>query len=158
MVRVEFIFLKRCVLLLPILIWAGKAKGQQLLSFGSIGMDSRFVQRWIDPFYPIIMQPNDSDPDVVYTASAENAHLHTGATLNAKATKKVFNVSEFGGNHAHRVRQTDTIAYVSSSSGAVYRVALDRKTQERHDGKPVFIDAKGEKYIIDSKYQKKLIK
>lgn len=57
-----------------------------------------------------------------------------------------------------RSRHRGDIRYSSSRSGALYRVALDKQTDERYEGKPVFLDAKGVKYIIDSKYRKQIIR
>ncbi|MGE8244336.1 hypothetical protein [Sphingobacterium sp. GVS05A] len=55
-------------------------------------------------------------------------------------------------------RNKGDIKYSSSRSSTLYRVALDKQLDERYDGKQVFVDAKGVKYIIDSKYRKQIIK
>ncbi len=49
------------------------------------------------------------------------------------------------------------ITYSSSSSTTRYRVAIDRRIDEQYLGKPVFVDARGIKYIIDSKYRKQIV-
>ena len=153
MLRVELIFFRRCLFLLPILVFGSRVNGQQLTSFNNWEENFRLVNRWIDPFFPLNIQSSMVNLELAAADKSENTieKKQTTDQLDGQ-TVEVSNVIV-----AHS-RHNGDIKYFSSRSSTIYRVALDRRIDERYEGKPVFIDAKGMKYIIDSKYRKQIIK
>ncbi|WP_293947382.1 MULTISPECIES: hypothetical protein [unclassified Sphingobacterium] len=153
MLRVELIFFRRCLFLLPIFVFAGTVNGQQLTSLNNWEQNFSIVNRWIDPFFPLNTQ--HSIVNLEQEAVDKRTKVIQGEQTMDKVDGHAVEISNIVVVHStHR----GDIKYSSSSSSGLYRVALDKQTDERYDGKPVFVDAKGIKYIIDSKYRKQFIK
>ncbi|MDR2275534.1 MAG: hypothetical protein LBF27_31805 [Sphingobacterium sp.] len=153
MFGVESIFFRRCLFLLPIFVLASRANGQQLTTFNNREDNFRFVNRWIDPFFPL-----NTPANVVYLDLDVN-----DKTKNAVAREKNIDrveepVTEVSSPAMEDRKDKGTIIYSSSHKSTLYRVALDKQIDERYEGKQVFVDSKGVKYVIDSKYRKKIIK
>jgi len=153
MFGVELIFFRRCLFLVPILVLAGRVNGQQLTSFSNWERNFHFANRWIDPFFPLNIQANvvALDLDVSDKAKNSGAKKQTIDKIDSQTAEVSIPVVEDSKPKAG-------IKYSSSRSSTLYRVALDKQLDERYDGKQVFVDAKGVKYIIDSKYRKQIIK
>lgn len=152
MLRVELIFFRRCLFLLPIFVFAGTVNGQQ---FTSLNWEQNFpiVNRWIDPFFPLNIQ--HSIVNLEQEAVDKSKKIIQGVETMDKVDGHAVEISNIVVVHG---RHRGDIKYSSSSSSGLYRVALDKQTDERYDGKPVFVDTKGIKYIIDSKYRKQFVK
>lgn len=155
MFGVELIFFRRCLFLVPILVLAGRVNGQQLTSFSNWERNFHFANRWIDPFFPLNIQANVVALDLDVNDKTKNsvAKKHTIERVYAQTGEVSTPVVENSNK-----RNKGDIKYSSSRSSTLYRVALDKQLDERYDGKQVFVDAKGVKYIIDSKYRKQIIK
>ncbi|MEI2274791.1 hypothetical protein OHD16_21795 [Sphingobacterium sp. ML3W] len=153
MFGVELIFFRRCLFLVPIFVLAGRVNGQQLTSFSSWEGNFHFANRWIDPFFPLNIQANvvALELDVNDKAKNSGAKQQTIDKVDSQPTEVSIPVVEDS-------KPKGGIKYSSSRSSTLYRVALDKQLDERYDGKQVFVDAKGVKYIIDSKYRKQIIK
>ncbi|MGE8291798.1 MAG: hypothetical protein ACN6ON_08965 [Sphingobacterium sp.] len=132
---------------------AGRVNGQQLTSFSNWERNFHFANRWIDPFFPLNIQANvvALDLDVNDKAKNSGAKKQTIDKIDSQTAEVSIPVVE---DNKPKVG----IKYSSSRSSTLYRVALDKQLDERYDGKQVFVDAKGVKYIIDSKYRKQIIK
>lgn len=152
MLRVELIFFRRCLFLLPIFVFASRVDGQQLTSFNNWEDNFPIVNRWIDPFFPLNIQSNVVNLEL--TGDKGKKAIAKEETMDKVDVESV----DLSHGTVARSRHQGNIKYSSSRSGALYRVALDKQTDERYDGKPVFVDAKGVKYIIDSKYRKQIVK
>lgn len=152
MLRVELIFFRRCLFLLPIFVFASRVNGQQLTFLNNWDENFPIVNHWIDPFFPVNMQSH-----VVSLERTEDKDKK--AIVKEQTMDKVDAAAvDLSNVVVARSRHRGDIRYSSSRSGALYRVALDKQTDERYEGKPVFLDAKGVKYIIDSKYRKQIIR
>lgn len=160
MFGVELVFFRRCFLLAPLFLLVGSANGQQLTSLNHWEGNFHFLKHWIDPFFSSHTQPpivaEDSDDHL------EAQHMAAGIDTsdNKLAVEKQMSVQVFEGADVSSSPDQGKrmIKYSSSNSTAIYRVPLDKQMDEYYHGKPVFMDAKGVKYIIDSKYKKQIIK
>lgn len=160
MLRVELIFFRRC--LLPLLILGGGisvVRAQQMHAFNNLETDYHFVYRWVDPFFPLSPQvdvmtldvaPIDKEPE-----QQEKIKTSTGKQrFTGRVSERVYEGSEVIASPGESL---GNITYSSTNSSTRYRVAIDRRSNEHYHGKPVFIDAKGVKYIIDSKFRKQVV-
>ncbi|MCS4167316.1 MULTISPECIES: hypothetical protein [unclassified Sphingobacterium] len=160
MLGVELIFFRRC--LLPLLILGGGisiVRAQQMHAFNNLETDYHFVYRWVDPFFPLSPQvdvmtlgvaPIDKEPE-----QQEKIKTSTGKQrFTGRVSERVYEGSEVIASPGDSV---GNITYSSINSPTRYRVAIDRRSNEQYHGKPVFIDAKGVKYIIDSKFRKQVV-
>lgn len=160
MLGVELIFFRRC--LLPLLILGGGisvVRAQQMHAFNNLETDYHFVYRWLDPFFPLSPQVDamslyvarsDKEPEQL-----EKIKTSTGKQrFTGRVSERIYEGSEVT---ASAGESFENITYRSTNSPTRYRVAIDRRINERYNGKPVFIDAKGVKYIIDSKFRKQLV-
>ena len=160
MLGVELIFFRR--FLLPLLIlggWISVVRGQQMHAFNNLETDYHAVYRWVDPFFPLSQQV-----DVIHSDAAslnkepdqqEKVKNSTGRQrFTGRVSERVYEGSEVITASGESV---GNITYTSSNSPTRYRVAIDRQINERYHGKPVFVDAKGVKYIIDSKFRKQVV-
>ena len=160
MLGVELIIFRR--FLLPLLILGGGisvVRGQQMHAFNNLETDYHFVYRWADPFFPLSPQvdmmtlealPFDKEPE-----QQEKVKNSTGRQrFTGRVSERVYEGSEVITGPGESV---GNISYSSSNSPTRYRVAIDRQINERYHGKPVFVDAKGVKYIIDSKFRKQVV-
>ncbi|MDM1296675.1 hypothetical protein HX021_20525 [Sphingobacterium sp. N143] len=153
MFGVELIIFRRCLWLLPFFVLVSKADGQQLASFTSSEGVFQFTNRWVEPFFPL----NVETDLVTMELGGKNGRADLGESkyFTGKGIKEV----PMASTRKPSGHETEPeIKYSASSSGALYRVALDKQTDERYQGKPVFVDDNGVKYIIDSKYKKKIVK
>lgn len=153
MFGVELIFFRRCLFLVPVLVLVGRVNGQQLTSFSNWEANFHFANHWIDPFFPLNIQANlvALDLDVNDKAKNSGAKKQTIDKVDSQTAEVSVPIVE-------ERKPKAGIKYSSSRSSTLYRVALDKQLDERYDGKQVFVDAKGVKYIIDSKYRKQIIK
>lgn len=152
MFGVDLIFFRRFLVLLPIFMLASRSKGQQFTSFGNGEGNFHLANRWIDPFFPLNIHAN-----MVALAPVTN-----DKTKSTGAKETIDKVSDWTAETTNPIVEHNKpkaeIKYSSSGTSTLYRVALDKQLDERYDGKQVFVDAKGVKYIIDSKYRKQVIK
>ena len=160
MLGVELIFLRRFLLLLPLLGMGIIVKGQQTHAFNYLEQDYRLMYRWLGPVFPPNSQANNETMGVELSDNVDEPL----DKLKILAEKQRFmgRVSEKVYQGADAVTSSDesfaVIKYSSSPSSTGYRVALDRKTKAYYRGRPGFVDAKGVKYIIDSKFEKQIVK
>lgn len=160
MLGVELIFFRR--FLLPLLIlggWISVVKGQQMHAFSNLEADYHVVYRWVNPFFSLSPQvdimnldaaPIDKEPEQqekVKTSTVKQRFMGRVSERVYEGSEVIVGPGESVGN----------ISYSSSSSPNRYRVAIDRRINEHYHGKPVFVDTKGVKYIIDSKYRKQVV-
>lgn len=160
MLGVELIFFRR--FLLPLLIlggWISVVRGQQMHAFNNLESDYHAVYRWVDPFFPLSPQvdimnldaaPLDKQPDQQEKVKTSTGKQH----FMGRVSERIYEGSEVIVGPDESV---GNISYSSSSSPTRYRVAIDRRIDAHYHGKPVFMDAKGVKYIIDSKYRKQVV-
>jgi len=158
MFGVELIFFRRCLFLVPMLVLASRVNGQQLTSFGNWERNFHFANRWIDPFFPLNIQANDIQANVVALDLDVNDNAKNSGAKKQTIDKVDSQTAEVSIPVVEESKPKAGIKYSSSRSSTLYRVALDKQLDERYDGKQVFVDAKGVKYIIDSKYRKQIIK
>ncbi len=152
MFGVDLIFFRRFLVLLPIFMLAIRANGQQFTSFGNGEGNFHLANRWIDPFFPLNIHAN----------MVSLAPLFSDKTKAPVAKETIDKVNdrpaEVTNSSVEHNKPKAEIKYSSSRASTLYRVTLDKQLDEHYDGKQVFVDAKGVKYIIDSKYRKKIIK
>lgn len=152
MFGVDLIFFRRFLVLLPIFMLAIRANGQQFTSFGNGEGNFHLANRWIDPFFPLNIHAN----------MVALAPLFTDKTKTPVAKETIDKVNDRPAEATNSIvehnKSKAEIKYSSSRASTLYRVPLDKQLDEHYDGKQVFVDAKGVKYIIDSKYRKKIIK
>ncbi|WP_343566029.1 hypothetical protein [Sphingobacterium sp.] len=129
-----------------------RANGQQFTSFGNGEGNFHLANRWIDPFFPLNIHAN----------MVSLAPLFSDKTKAPVAKETIDKVNdrpaEVTNSSVEHNKPKAEIKYSSSRASTLYRVTLDKQLDEHYDGKQVFVDAKGVKYIIDSKYRKKIIK
>jgi hypothetical protein len=160
MLGVELIFFRRFLPLLLILGgWISVVRGQQMHAFNNLETDYLNAYRWVDPFFPVNPQvdimnldaaPLDKEPEQQHKVKK----MKSKQRFVGRVSERIYEGSEVIVGPGESV---GNISYSSSSSPTRYRVAIDRKIDERYYGKPVFMDAKGIKYIIDSKYRKQVV-
>ena len=160
MLRVELIFFRRC--LLPLLILGGGisvVRAQQMHAFNNLENDYHFVYRWVDPFFPLSPQLDAINLDVapINKEPEQQEKIKTPRgkqRFTGRVSECIYEGSEVTVSSREPV---GNITYMSTNSPTRYRVAIDRRINEHYKGKPVFIDAKGVKYIIDSKFRKQVV-
>ena len=160
MLGAELIIFRRCLLL--VLIGVGgihSVIAQQMHAFYQSVPEFHGVYRWLDPFFPINAQvATKENLDVIEHDYTENHNKAIRSTekkhFKGRVSDQVYQGSEVISNPSKSV---GNITYSSSSSTTRYRVAIDRRIDEQYLGKPVFVDARGVKYIIDSKYRKQIV-
>lgn len=159
MLGVELIIFRRCLLLVLIVVGGiHSVIAQQMHAFYNSVPEFHGVYRWLDPFFPLNPQVDRGNLNVIHEDDTENHDKTISVTdkkrFKGRVSDQVYEGSEVISSPAKSV---ENITYSSSSSTTKYRVAIDRRTDEQYLGKPVFVDAKGVKYIIDSKYRKQIV-
>jgi len=160
MLGVELIFFRRC--LLALLILGGGisvVRAQQMHAFNNLETDYHAMYRWVDPFFPLSPQGNIMNLDAASLDKEPEQQEKVKTSMvkprfTGRVSERVYEGSEVIVSPGE---SASNISYSSSSSPTRYRVAIDRRINEHYHGKPVFIDAKGVKYIIDSKYRKQIV-
>ncbi|WP_313156917.1 hypothetical protein [Sphingobacterium multivorum] len=160
MLGVELIFFRRC--LLPLLILGGGisvVRAQQMHAFNNLETDYHFVYRWVDPFFPLSPQIDVMSLDVapIDKGPEQQEKVKTSSEkqrFTGRVSERVYEGSEVTAGPGESI---GNITYSSANSPTRYRVPIDRRINEHYNGKPVFIDAKGVKYIIDSKFRKQAV-
>ena len=159
MLGVELIIFRRCLLLVLIVVGGiHSVIAQQMHAFYNSVPEFHGVYRWLDPFFPLNPQVDRGNLNVIHEDDTENHDKTISATdkkrFKGRVSDQVYEGSEVISSPAKSV---ENITYSSPSSTTRYRVAIDRRTDEQYLGKPVFVDARGVKYIIDSKYRKQIV-
>ncbi|MDR6737290.1 hypothetical protein [Sphingobacterium sp. 2149] len=159
MLGVELIIFRRCLLLVLIVVGGiHSVIAQQMHAFYNSVPEFHGVYRWLDPFFPLNPQVDRGNLNVIHEDDTENHDKTISATdekrFKGRVSDQVYEGSEVISSPAKSV---ENITYSSSSSTTRYRAAIDRRIDEQYLGKPVFVDARGVKYIIDSKYRKQIV-
>ncbi|MFC3354717.1 hypothetical protein [Sphingobacterium zeae] len=159
MLGVELKIFRRCLLLVLIVVGGiHSVIAQQMHAFYNSVPEVHGVYRWLDPFFPLNPLLDRGNLNIIHDDYTENHDKTIIATdkkhFKGRVSDQVYEGSEVISRPA---KSAGNITYSSSSSTTRYRVAIDRRIDEQYRGKPVFVDAKGVKYIIDSKYRKQIV-